>query len=75
MSRVDACVLPAAERCPIPDFYELQLKMERQGSSDVESMWSSSGGSPSKTKKDVLIAMALFGCSNDCFLVSCTDKN
>ncbi|KAG0416615.1 hypothetical protein HPB47_006275 [Ixodes persulcatus] len=23
-----------AERCPIPDFYELQLKMERQGSSD-----------------------------------------
>lgn len=41
-----------AERCPIPDFYELQLKMERQGSSDVESMWSSSGGSPSKTKME-----------------------
>ncbi|CAN8002384.1 unnamed protein product [Ixodes hexagonus] len=43
-----------AERLHVPDFYEVQLKMERQGSwsSDVESMWSSSGGYPAKTKME-----------------------
>ncbi|XP_075748685.1 uncharacterized protein LOC142814231 isoform X2 [Rhipicephalus microplus] len=45
------------ERPQVPEFYDLYWRMEQAAaSSDVESMWSSRGGSPTKSKTELQIA-------------------
>lgn len=46
------------ERPEVPEFYDLHCRMERAAAScsDVESMWSSRGGSPTKSKTEQQIA-------------------
>lgn len=48
--------LVKTEEYRVPDFYEVQMKMEQQAGgggscSDLESMWSSGGGSPKRGKQ------------------------
>ncbi|XP_075548192.1 uncharacterized protein LOC142582398 isoform X4 [Dermacentor variabilis] len=47
-----------AERPQVPEFYDLHWRMEQAAApcSDVESMWSSRGGSPTKSKTEMQIA-------------------
>ncbi|XP_075748688.1 uncharacterized protein LOC142814232 isoform X1 [Rhipicephalus microplus] len=54
---VDHKVKRPAERPRVPEFYDLYWRMEQAAaSSDVESMWSSRGGSPTKSKTELQIA-------------------
>lgn len=52
---MESKALEKTEEYRVPDFYEVQMKMEQQAGgggscSDLESMWSSGGGSPKRGK-------------------------